>query len=214
MDSVPHVEHLPRIARSSAGHAAVEVSGQPMTHPARRLHDVDREPVVARVQRAYADGRLGFAEMEERLERALTAVTQAELAWAVADLPEPPDEVVRLRSANGRVRRTGDWQVPRVLQIESEYGGAILDLSQAVIAHSEIEIDLQLAYGSATIVLPPGATANVDGMQTEWGRVICKTAGRPRPGSLHVQITGKLGYGRLKVRSTRRPARRAFATQS
>lgn len=178
-----------------------------MAHPLARLHDVDRDPIIARVQRAFADGRLGFAEMEERLETALSAVTRAELARAVADLPEPPDEVVRLKTTNGRVRRTGDWQVPRLLRIESDYGGVVLDLSRAVIAHSEIEIDLQLAYGSATIVLPPGATANVDGTQTEWGSVICKTAGRPRPGALHVQVTGKLGYGRLRVRSARRLAR-------
>ncbi|WP_250904769.1 DUF1707 domain-containing protein [Nonomuraea sp. NEAU-A123] len=214
MDSVPHVEHLHRVARSPAGHAAVEVSGQPMAHPLARLHDVDRDPIVARVQRAFADGRLGFAEMEERLETALTAVTQADLARAVADLPEPPDEVVRLKSTNGRVRRTGDWQVPRVLRVESEYGGVLLDLSRAFIAHSEIEIDLQLAYGSATIVLPPGATANVDGVRTEWGSVICKTAGRPRPGTLHVQVTGKLGYGRVRVRPARRLARKAIATGS
>ncbi|HUR03051.1 MAG TPA: DUF1707 domain-containing protein [Nonomuraea sp.] len=185
-----------------------------MTHPLGRLHDADREPIVARVQRAFADGRLGFAEMEERLEQALTAVTHADLAWAVADLPEPPDEVVRLKSTSGRVRRTGDWQVPRVLQIESEYGGVVLDLSRTFIAHAEIEIDLQLAYGSATIVLPPGATANVDGARTEWGSVICKAAGRPRPGRLHVQITGKLGYGRLKVRSARRLVGKAIASRS
>ena len=174
-----------------------------MTLPVARLHDVDRDPIVARVQRAFADGRLGFAEMEE-LDRALTAVTQADLVRAVADLPEPPDEVVRLKSTSGRVRRTGDWLVPRVLRIESEYGGVILDLSRAVIAHSEIEIELQLTYGSATIVLPPGATANVDGTRTEWGRVVCKTAGRPRPGRLHVQIAGQLGYGHLRVRHPRR----------
>lgn len=185
-----------------------------MAHHPARLHDVDRDPVVARVQRAFADGRLGFAEMEERLEQALTAVTQADLARAVADLPEPPDEVVRLKSTSGRVRRTGDWQVPRVLRIESEYGGVVLDLSRTVIEHAEIEIDLQLEYGSATIVLPPGATANVDGTRTEWGSVICRTAGRPRPGRLHVQITGKLGYGRLKVRPARRLAGRAIAAQS
>ncbi|MEV0345019.1 DUF1707 domain-containing protein [Nonomuraea sp. NPDC050680] len=178
-----------------------------MNLPAGRHDDVERDRIVQRVQQAYADGRLGFAEMEERVERALTAVTQSDLARAVVDLPDPPDEVVQLRSTGGRVRRTGDWQVPRVLRIESEYGGVHLDLSGAVIQYPEIGIELQLAYGSATIVLPAGATANVDQTRTEWGRVICKAPGRPRPGRLHVQIAGELAYGHLRVRRPRGLAR-------
>ncbi|MEV1243708.1 DUF1707 domain-containing protein [Nonomuraea sp. NPDC050022] len=175
-----------------------------MNLPAGRHVDVERDRIVQRVQQAYADGRLGFAEMEERVERALTAVTQGDLARAVADLPDPPEEeVVLLRSTGGRVRRTGDWQVPRVLRVESEYGGVHLDLSEAVIDHPEIGIELRLAYGSALIILPAGATANVDQARTEWGRVICKAPGRPRPGRLHVQIAGEFAYGHLRVRHPR-----------
>ncbi|MEW1845641.1 DUF1707 domain-containing protein [Nonomuraea angiospora] len=169
-----------------------------------RVSDGDRDMAVQRLQQAFADGRLGPAEMEERLERALTATSHGDLVAVTADLPELPDETVELSSAGGRIRRAGDWQVPRRLRIDSEYGQVRLDLSRAVIAHAEIEIGLRLGYGSATIVLPRGASANADGVRTEWGRVTCEAPGRPRPGAPHVLVTGTIPYGRLRIRVARR----------
>jgi hypothetical protein len=170
---------------------------QAMAH----VSDGERDRAVELVQQAYADGRLGPAELEQRLEVALTATSSHELEPVVADLP---DEVVRLASTGGRVTRAGDWHVPRRLHIESEYGRVRLDLSRAHIPHARIDIELWLAYGGATIILPAGASANADGVRTEWGRVACKAAGRQRPGKLHVHIAGELPYGRLTVRSARR----------
>jgi hypothetical protein len=56
--------------------------------------------------------------VEERLERALTARFHDDLLPAVADLP---DEGVQPTFTGGRIRRAGDWQVPRLLRIESEH---------------------------------------------------------------------------------------------
>ncbi|WP_436760191.1 DUF1707 SHOCT-like domain-containing protein [Streptosporangium sp. V21-05] len=177
--------------------------------PRIRVSDGERDRVVQQLQQAFADGRLGPGEMEERLERALTAKSHGELLPLVADLPDAPgrpdtpDDVLRLTTTGGRIKRSGDWQVPRLLYVESEYGGARLDLSEAVVRHPEIDIELRLPYGSATIILPPGATANVDGVRTGWGSVNCSVPGRARPGGLHVRITGELEYGRLRVRASR-----------
>ncbi|MGP3920810.1 DUF1707 domain-containing protein [Nonomuraea sp. NBC_00507] len=162
---------------------------------------LDRERAVELVQQAYAEGRLDPDELEQRLELALTATSSRDLEPILADLP--PDEAVRIGSTGGRILRSGDWHVPRHLRIDSEYGRVRLDLSQALIPHSQINIELRLAYGSARITLPAGASANADGVRTEWGRVICKAAGRPRPGALHVHITGELPYGRLTIRNSR-----------
>ncbi|YCK37137.1 DUF1707 SHOCT-like domain-containing protein [Actinomadura sp. ATCC 39365] len=161
----------------------------------------DRERAVELVQQAYADGRLDPDELEQRLELALTATSARELEPIVADLP---DEVVRLTSTGGAVTRTGDWAVPRRLCVDSRYGQVRLDLSRAHVPYARIDIELLLAYGSATIVLPAGATANADGVRSEWGRVSCKVPGRPRPGQPHVQVTGDLPYGRLVIRPARR----------
>ncbi|GAA1018168.1 hypothetical protein Aple_033740 [Acrocarpospora pleiomorpha] len=174
--------------------------------PRVRISDDDRDRTVQRLQRAFAAGLITREEMDDRLELAFTARSHGDLAPAVADLPdEPVDEVVELNSTSGRVKRAGDWLVPRRLRIISGYGGANLDLSQTVIDHPEIEIDLQLAYGSATIILPSGATANADAVVTNWGNTTCKVPGRPTPGKLHVRVTGQLGYGHVKIRYARKP---------
>ncbi|MEV0618427.1 DUF1707 domain-containing protein [Nonomuraea sp. NPDC050404] len=175
------------------------------TVPTKTLSTLDREHAVELIQQAYADGRLGTAELELRIEQALTATTSQELEPAVADLPqvEKAEETVRLESVGGSVTRKGDWLVPRRLRVESEYGRVRLDLSQAHIPHARVDIELWLAYGAATIILPAGATADADGVRTDWGRVSCKAPGRPRPGAPHVRVTGELPYGRLTIRNAR-----------
>lgn len=120
------------------------------------------------------------------------------------DLPaEPVDEPVLLRSTGGRIVRSGPWRVPRTLRVESEYGGAKLDLSQAVIDYPVIDLELQLAYGHARIVLPAWAGVDTDGVQLEWGRVILRGSRRSVPERVLVRITGHLGHGRLKIRHRR-----------
>jgi hypothetical protein len=54
-----------------------------------RAADADRERVADRLRDAAAEGRLEPDELEERLERAFTARTYAELEALVADLPGP-----------------------------------------------------------------------------------------------------------------------------
>jgi Domain of unknown function (DUF1707) len=55
--------------------------------PALRIGDADRERVAERLRKAAGEGRLAAEELEERLEAAFAARTEAELAPLVADLP-------------------------------------------------------------------------------------------------------------------------------
>jgi hypothetical protein len=166
-----------------------------------RASNDDRDKTVHRLQEAFADGRLIVGELERRLELALTAQSHHDLLAVISDLT---DDMVQLTPRSGRIRRAGDWRVPRLLRIDSEYGKVRLDLSQALIRHPEVDIELWLTYGSAAIILPPGASAIADGVRTEWGRVTCKAVAYARPGKLHVHITGELTYGRLIIRNSRR----------
>ena len=56
----------------------------------QRAADADRQAVAARLRRAHDEGRLGFAEYDERLARAYAAVSYADLDVLVADLPADP----------------------------------------------------------------------------------------------------------------------------
>ncbi|MEU8196100.1 DUF1707 and DUF4870 domain-containing protein [Microbispora amethystogenes] len=70
----------------------------PMPHPQLRVTNQDREQVVEHVKAAYAEGRLDKHEMDERLDRAMTARTHADLMPIMNDLygarpayvPRPP----------------------------------------------------------------------------------------------------------------------------
>lgn len=168
--------------------------------PHALVSDDDRDTSVQLLQDGFADGRLTAGELERRLERALTARSHDDLLAVVSDLTV---DMVHLTPRSGRIRREGDWQVPRLLRIDSEYGKVRLDLSHALIRHHRVDIELWLTYGSATIVLPAGASANCDGVRTEWGGVTCKAASYARPGKLHVHLTGELTYGRLTIRNSR-----------
>ncbi|WP_084962988.1 DUF1707 SHOCT-like domain-containing protein [Thermoactinospora rubra] len=170
--------------------------------PRTLVSDEERGNALQRLQQAFADGRLELGEMEERLERVLTARTLGDLLPAVADLPE--EEAVELASTGGHIRRTGAWRVPRRLRVRSEFGKVRLDLSRALIRHPVIAIELRLTYGSATVVLPPGATVNADRVRTVWGSVTCKADGPAQPGRPYVEISGELEYGSLRVRTARK----------
>jgi uncharacterized Tic20 family protein len=57
-----------------------------MPHPQLRVTNQDREQVVEHVKAAYAEGRLDKAEMDERLDLAMTARTHADLIPIMNDL--------------------------------------------------------------------------------------------------------------------------------
>ncbi|MDL4775178.1 MULTISPECIES: DUF1707 and DUF4870 domain-containing protein [Thermomonosporaceae] len=56
-----------------------------------RVSDAEREPVIQRLQEAYADGRVDHEEFEMRMHLAMTAKTRSDLAVVCRDLvpPEP-----------------------------------------------------------------------------------------------------------------------------
>ena len=61
-----------------------------MMEPALRIGDAERERAADRLRRAAGEGRLTPEELEERLEAAFAARTEAELAPLMADLPPAP----------------------------------------------------------------------------------------------------------------------------
>ncbi|MFI2203828.1 DUF1707 domain-containing protein [Streptomyces sp. NPDC020192] len=173
--------------------------------PSTPLSEDDRETAVRRLQEAYADERISHEEMDERLDRVLTAKTHGDLAVALTSLPEEkPAATSAIGAAGGRIRRGGVWRVPRVLKVESAFGRVRLDLSRAVIEHPVVDIELRLGTGGARITVPRDAIVEVEGLHTGWKDVRYRTRRSSRPGGPTIRISGAMEFGRLKIRHARR----------
>lgn len=198
----------------------VVMSASPPDPPGFRISDADRERAAGRLQRALAEGRITVAELEERLAVVYAARYERDLLPPLADLPpesgpEPvpvtpagPPMVLRAGGASS-IRRTGDWAVPPRLRVQTRMGSVLLDFCDAINPHPVVEIELETAVGSVRLLLPDDATANIDDVVT-MGSVRSSVPSRPRPGSPHFVVHGRIGMGSVRVRRRYRFAGRSF----
>jgi hypothetical protein len=173
-----------------------------------RISDADRERAAERLQTAMAEGRITFTELDERLGAVYAARYEAELLPPLADLPgatpAPPPVPARtptvLRAGMSGIKRTGAWSVPARLRVQSVMGTVLLDFSRAENPHPVVEIELEIAAGSAKLLLPDDATANVDGLVATLGEIKSRVPSQPRPGGTHFVVRGRCGLGSVVVR--------------
>jgi hypothetical protein len=167
--------------------------------PELRISDADRERAVQRLQRAMSEGRLTIDEFDERVTGVLRARTGSDLEPYLADLPSVPATPEQVQSD---VKRTGRWVVPRRLSVQNKAGSVKLDLTEAIIAHPVIEIAIDCYAGSTTLVLPPGASVDVERVELIAGSAkVRKVLRSTEPiGEPHVVITGKQWAGSVTVR--------------
>lgn len=170
-----------------------------------QIGEDDRDTAVQRLQEAYAEGLISHEELDEHLHQVLTAEVRGELVSALASLPEKhPGTTSTIAAAGGRIQRRGVWRVPRFLKVESAFGRVRLDLSRAIIEHPVIDIELQLGTGRAKITVPRDAVVDVEGLRTGWKDLRYNVPRCSRPGGPKIQISGTMGFGRLKIRHARR----------
>jgi hypothetical protein len=181
---------------------------EPADHlPALRATDHDRDAAAAILQDAHADGRLDVTEFDERLGRVYASKTRRELETITADLlpaahGSGSDRLV-LRSKGSALKREGQWHVPSHIVAESQHGSVRLDFSTAVVRHAEVLVEVQSKHGSVQLIVPRGWSVDVDGVVSEWGKVVNKAdpplAGRPR-----LRVTGLTKHASVTVRHPRR----------
>jgi hypothetical protein len=178
--------------------------------PEWRMSDDDRERVAERLRVALGEGRLTLEEFEQRLSAVLAARTFGEVSPYVADIPGGPlsvpvPEYSELRTTASTLKRTGTWLVPRRLRVLAKAGSVKLDFTNAVIAHQVVEIELNVYAGTTTLVLPHGASADIDNVELIAGSSSTKGVPASSLGaSQHFVVFGKQRAGRLIVRYQRR----------
>ena len=200
--------------------AAVPATGQGTL----RASHADREQVAEVLRVAAGDGRLSPEELDERLERALTARTYDELATVIADLPTAgtaiaaaplspatgataPKELIRLHCSSGNAERTGRWVVPSRMDLKVSSGHITLDFTQAVITQPALHIDAEVSSGHITLITKPGIVVDADDVTVRSGHVKVRAPwGLDVPVLLRIDVAGTCGSGHI----TARPPRRSF----
>lgn len=197
-----------------------------------RVSHADRDRVAEILREAAGDGRLDAQELDERLERALTARTFAQLEPLTRDLPVPPlvppaaaaagADAVFAGSATpvapddgGSVtwsvrglalRREGAWAVPRVIELDMRGGSARLDYTLARLPEGgRSKIRVSLHGGSLRLTVPAGVAVDASGVRGFGGSVRDRSVRRVDPSvpvTHVVTVVGSLHGGSVKVHSS------------
>lgn len=186
--------------------------------PALRASHADRDRTVDILRVAAGDGRLTAAELDERLEAALTARTLGELAGLVADLPSAAStssgpavevkDVIRIDQRGGSVVREGRWVVPPRMELRPSWCDVRLDFTEAVIGRNTLRVDMDMRGATLLLVVRPGTMVNTDSLSVTYGKLKVPRAATPGASDgFHVELAGRLAYGRVVVRIRRRTVR-------
>ncbi|HSM36050.1 MAG TPA: DUF1707 domain-containing protein [Longimicrobiales bacterium] len=149
-----------------------------------------RDAAIEALSRGFAHDHLSMDEFEARVERAIGARTEDELAALLSDLPSsaivpatqrapvpatiaPPrtrapdpqhDErrqhIVAIMSG---ARRVGAWDPSHQVFAYAVCGGAELDFREAALAPGVTTVTAVAIMGGVEIILPPGVAVDVEG---------------------------------------------------
>jgi hypothetical protein len=181
----------------------------------RASHE-DRDRVAELLRVAAGDGRLTAEELDQRLEKALTARTLGELAALSRDLPGPgltalgtppaqPKDVIRIDHQGSHTTRDGRWLVPGRIEVKVGWGHVTLDFTEAVITQPVLRIDARVRSGTLTLVTRPGIEVDADDVAVKSGGVKIRAPQGPDvPVTFRIVIAGTVGSGHLRVRPPRR----------
>ncbi|MFE3293667.1 DUF1707 domain-containing protein [Rhodococcus sp. NPDC059234] len=189
-----------------------------------RVSDAEREHVGQLLQRAVGQGMLSLGEFTERMDTALAARTRGELNAVLYDLPgmrvvteeAPPQPAASgpiyaaptpvptptnvVRATLTSVTRKGPWHVPPTLHVSSKLSTVTLDFSEAVMQTQVVELVVDDFCGTTTLIVPPEATVDLNGVDTVGGSATNRVRTGPQPGPLHLVVRGKVRFGSITAK--------------
>ncbi|MBR7834456.1 DUF1707 and DUF2154 domain-containing protein [Actinospica durhamensis] len=195
-------------------------SQDPNTPVELRASDADRERAAERLREAAADGRITMDELEERVDAVYSARTHAELRLLIRDLAAPdvpvsapaapkPAEVIPTRKSRRRslvvmsgLDRRGRWVVPGRFSVFAFWGGAQLDLREAVLTERETVIRVDAVMSGIEIIVPKDAVVLVEGSGVLGVFAEAASTDVPPPGAPVIRIVGISFWAGVSVTRT------------
>jgi hypothetical protein len=210
------------------GSAADNIQMDPQAfNPDSRLRasDADRDRAASVLNAALAEGRLTAEEHSERLDSIYAAKTQAELVPLLEDLPAVSGAASPVPTAGaagpaarrgsrivavfGGATRRGAWRVPEASSVVTVFGGAEIDLRDAILPGPEITIRAIAVFGGMSITVPPEMRVVDSGVAVFGGRDVSGSpAGSERPDSPVLRLEGACVFGGIEVKHKQRKPRR------
>ena len=176
--------------------------------PAIRASDSERESAVASLRTAAGEGRLTLDELADRLERALAAVTRADLEPLTTDLPGQPAPLAAkgrrwIVGIMGGGDHAGRWRIAAHCTVVNLLGGADLDLTDAMVEGPDTEIRVFSLMGGSDIVVPNGVHVELSGFAFLGGNDLrLADAPPPPPGAPVVRVRAYSVMGGTDVKSS------------
>jgi hypothetical protein len=183
--------------------------------------ELEREEVIQRLCRDFANDRMTTQELETKLEAAQRARTADDLRALVADSaplapistpapmagtrPRDPAEFalrepLRISAMFASARKQGDWEPAPVTHASATFGEIILDFREARIGPGVTVVHASATFGSIEIIVPPGVHVECDGSATfgEFSERVSMTApvGAVAP---TLRITGEALFAEVTV---------------
>jgi hypothetical protein len=190
-----------------------------------RASDADRDRAASVLNEALAEGRLTAEEHSERLDSIYAAKTQADLVPLLDDLPVPagaaapgtapgtgPEHSYHggpIVAIFGGASRKGVWRVPATSTIVTVFGGAEIDLRDAILPGREITITAVSVFGGMSITVPPEMRVVDSGVAIFGGRDV--SGHRPESESANspvLRIRGACVFGGIGVKHKERKSKR------
>lgn len=182
--------------------------------------------MTERLREAAGDGYIDIEELQERLDGAFAARTQADLVPLTSDLPdvgsraaavEPapthqlPDRVGGTPTSHNAIAvasgsdRKGAWVVPSEFTAVALMGGVDLDLTHARLETQEVTIRAWTVMGGIDIVVPEDMAVVVDGVGFMGAfEENNRNVPPPPPGAPVVRVTGLALMGGVSVKRPRK----------
>jgi Domain of unknown function (DUF1707)/Cell wall-active antibiotics response 4TMS YvqF len=184
------------------------------TNSRLRASDADRDRAAAVLNNALAEGRLTAEEHAERLDSIYAAKTHADLVPLLEDLPAQADSLApvptsgrterargsRIIAVFGGASRKGAWRVPPSSTVVTIFGGADVDLRDAILPGREIVIRAVSVFGGMSITVPPEMRVVDSGVAVFGGRDVSgDTAESGGPDSPVLRLQGVCVFGGVFV---------------